>query len=196
MGSNIGSTLSVNTAAYPQANIKLNVRYEIDFQYYGLFLQYGLNNAAYSNSITFNTAVNDNVITDLRSVESGKTSNFSVSKSCQVSIKTNTTFNVTTTMAGPSNVSTFWRYENGTTKYGSVISGYYEILMDDKRVYKSINAFEAKLNSGPNGMANTYTLRYMFTLSGEFWNLYNSFGDDKPDEITVNICMSGKPYSI
>ena len=68
--------------------------------------------------------------------------------------------------------------------------------MDEQRVYKTINAFEAKLNTGPNGMANDYTLRYMYTLSGDFWNLYNSFGDDKPDEITVNIYMAGKPYSI
>lgn len=144
----------------------------------------------------FNTALNSSSITDLYSVVSGKTSSFSVDKSCNISLGVNKTFNLTTTMAGPSSVSTFWRYENGSVKYGSVISGYYEILMDDERVYKSISAFEAKLNSGPNGMANNYTLRYMFTLSSDFWNLYNSFGDDKPSDIQVNIQMSGKPYCI
>lgn len=192
----MSSSLSLNTSAYPQANIKLNVRYGIDFQYYDLFLYYGLNNVPSRNVISFNTAVNSEDILELHSVESNKTSSYTVNMSSQISLRVNTTFNVTTTMAGPSNVSTFWRYENGTSKYGSVIYGSYEILMDEQRVYKTINAFEAKLNTGPNGMANDYTLRYMYTLSGDFWNLYNSFGDDKPDEITVNIYMAGKPYSI
>ena len=98
IGSNLSSSLSVNASAYPQANIKLNVRYGIDFQYYDLFLYYGLNNVPSRNIISFNTAVNSEDILELHSVESNKTSSYTVNMSSQISLRVNTTFNVTTTM--------------------------------------------------------------------------------------------------